>query len=134
VTTAGTIITGGDDKVVRIWSVQKKVENDSEEETWKVVKTFELSGHTNAIAALCEHPTENWFCSAGKDGACKIWDFSAGKLLLDIPCMVDGLAGVGSMQAGKPARIECRGCTFSADGSFLYTIQSARKGAPQLIK
>ncbi len=130
ITSGGSIVSGGDDGVVRIWAVDN---GETESEAWKVSKVFELKDHKGAVSALSEHPIENWICSAGKDGACKLWDLASGKLVSDIPCMVDGLAGVGSVN-GKPPKIECRGCVFSIDGQFLYTIQSPRKGGAYLIR
>ncbi|RYH12799.1 hypothetical protein EON65_37275 [archaeon] len=52
---------------------------------------FTLKHHQGPVAALCEHPFSNWICSAGKDGACKIWNLTNGQLLLDIPALVDGV-------------------------------------------
>ncbi len=133
ITSAGTIVTGGDDGVVRLWGIYREEANGEDDKSWKVTKAFELKDHKGAISALCEHPSENWVCSAGKEGSCKIWDFTTGMLVVDIPCMLDGLAGVGSTN-GKPPKIECRGCVFSLDGQFLFTIQSPRKGGAYLIR
>lgn len=128
VTSSGAIVSGGDDNKVRVWAVTNK----GEDEEWKFVKAHELSLHTAPISCIVEHPSKPWICCAGKDGRCVIWDYTDGSLVVDIPCMVDGIAGSGS--TGATVKMECRGCAFSSDGEFLYSIQSARKGSTYLIK
>ena len=126
------MVTGGDDTVVRVWVVQtdnddKKSENAP---SWKAAKLFELKDHIAPISALTEHPSEPWVCSSGKDGACKIWNIKYGTLLINIPYLVDGIPGFDP----NKMKMECRGCTFSLDGTSLFSIQSPRRGSTYLIK
>lgn len=123
------IFTGGEDHTCRLWKVSKgKDKND-----WTAAPDGDFVGHKAPVMALSLHPVAPWICSASKDGTCKIWDLDNKKLLLDIP-FVDGLSGVGSATSNTKVTIECRGCCFSPDGKYLYTIQSARRGATHLLK
>jgi WD40 repeat protein len=125
------MVTGGEDNTCRVWKVSTGKKPSDE---WNTTLEGEMAGHTKPIMALSLHPLAPWVCSASKDGTCKIWNTSTKTLLLSIP-YVDGLAGVGSANANKTAvQYECRGCCFSVDGKYLYTIQSARRGATHLIK
>jgi len=153
---SGLVVTGGDDGVCRIWSVDfsgngtessdaggaSSSSSSSSSSSWTATLEVELKKHTGPIMALSLHPSEPLLCSASKDGSCIMWNLKLGTVLVEIP-RIDGISGVGSVASpikdskGNPisANIECRGCCFSQDGTFLYSLQCGRRGSvSNLIK
>lgn len=119
---------------------------------WDVTHT----GKVNLPSAKAGAEATEDAVKAAKDGA------DVGRApLADVPCCVDGIAGGGSAAMTKAA-MQCRGCrsesnqlafdrilsptsltgslhffppfSFSADGDFMFSIQSGKKGATHLIK
>jgi len=125
VTKEGRIVTGGEDSVVRVWSMVGG--NDS---NCTINKLHECKGHSAPVMALGKHPREPWVCSASKDGTCKVWNTETQQLLLSI-APIDESSGVPSTASTK---LQCRGCCFSTDGSSLFTILCGRKGSTHLLK
>lgn len=131
ITPSSDVVTGGEDGVVRFWRLDKQQQHLPAGAAL-VSNTFCCSGHSAPIMALGSHPREAWVCSASKDGSCKIWDSKTGKLLADIVPISDGSGGSGAK--ASLTKMQCRGCCFSADGDYLYTIQCGRIGSTILIK
>jgi len=63
-----TIISGGEDAIIRLWSASGKV-------------VTELRGHTAEIRALAVSPDKSQLASASWDGSVRIWDLGEPKLL-----------------------------------------------------
>eukprot|EP01031_Cornospumella_fuschlensis_P038836 gene38836-47232_t len=124
VTKSGLLVAAGDRKVVHVWEISASDDSD----VWEGEALFTLKHHQGPVAALCEHPFSNWICSAGKDGACKIWNLTNGQLLLDIPPLVDGV-----LNPHAKLNWEAKGCAFNADGTCLYSMQCTRRGPTYLI-
>ena len=131
-----SVITAGDDKVCRLWKIKlpyvKGKESYDGTSPFKVILKQEYIGHTAPVMALSTHPDESLFCSASKDGTCKVWIVKGGLCAFDIQCS-SGFEGLGSLSTSLPA-VECRGCSFLSDGESLVTMQSPRKGSTILVK
>jgi len=129
---SGHIVTGGDDGVCRLWAV-----TINKSHIWQVKKLTELHGHTAPIMDISYHPKDALISTSSKDGFCKIWNVVSGKMVCDVPS-VPGLPGTGgtgkNKQAQSAVKMECRGCNFSSDGNYLFSIQSARRGSTHLIE
>lgn len=125
VTKDGRIVTGGEDGVVRVWSLVR-----GKDSTCTINKLHECKSHTAPVMALGKHPQEPWVCSASKDGTCKVWNIETQQLLLSI-APIDESSGVPSTASTK---LQCRGCYFSSDGNSLFTILCGRKGSTHLLK
>jgi WD40 repeat protein len=126
ITSFGIVVTAGDDCTVRTWVTSsaspslppapetatpgKKSKTDKNTTTvvpgWIATRVFELKDHSSPISALSEHPSEPWVCSAGKDGACKIWNIKMGTLLMNIPFLIEGIPNFDP----NKTKMECRGC------------------------
>lgn len=87
-----TVLTGGQDPVIRAWDVATGVE----------VRQF--IGHTSNLRTLAFSPDGRLIASASDDGAACIWDAASGALLHRLP------HGAG-----------VRGVAFTADGRRLLT-------------
>lgn len=59
----GTIATGGEDGVCRLWKLSH---ND---EKWTVLKECDLCTQKGSITSICIHPFKPWVCVASKDGS-----------------------------------------------------------------
>lgn len=104
-----TLVAGGDDKVVRVWSIKP----DVSAEEWSAIEPLELSGHTETItsvAAVEEQPRRAY--SASRDGTIRYWDldnqkqlgkFSHGASVLDVAVRSDGkrIVSVGENGTAK---------------------------------
>lgn len=110
ITSTGIVVTGGDDKIVRVWALKEKPTSDNSSASfpYQAIKMYEMKKHQASISALHEHPTKPWIVSCGKDGLAVIWDFETGKLLADIPPVVEGVLDAKTNPA--LAKLECRGC------------------------
>jgi WD40 repeat protein len=136
VTSTGCIVTGGDDTVVRVWALK---ESNSKQDTsssstvaYQALKLYEMKQHQSPVSALHEHPSKPWVVSSSKDGLVAIWDFETGKMLVDIPPVIEGVLSAKTNPA--VAKLECRGCCFSPNESnVLYTMQSPKRGATFVI-
>lgn len=119
---SGGIVTAGDNGNCKIWSC-----SIDEKDVCTIEKTLELKGHTGAIMSVCYHPVDSSLLLTGsKDGTCRVWDLSTGCAVGIVPSTT-GLTPSGTA-------VECRGCCFSEDGRFIFSIQSGRRGATFLIK
>ena len=59
------MVTGGDDKCVRVWNVQSAEE-----------KTLPLRGHAGGIQSICMAPGRDFVASASDDRTVRLWDLS----------------------------------------------------------
>mmetsp|Transcript_9078 Transcript_9078/g.15051 ORF Transcript_9078/g.15051 Transcript_9078/m.15051 type:complete len:494 (+) Transcript_9078:43-1524(+) len=75
VTRTGLVVTGGEDHICRVWRIDGDLSLGST--PWKVTLSAALLGHDGPVMALSFHPSEQWLCTAAKDGSCKIWDAEA---------------------------------------------------------
>ena len=60
-----TLVTGGDDKCVRVWDVHSAEEN-----------TLPLRGHADGIQSICMAPGGDLVASASDDRTVRLWDLS----------------------------------------------------------
>ena len=64
-----TIITGGDDHLIRLWSVASRK------------KVGELMAHDDSVDGIASAPDGELFVSASRDGTIKLWDAATNKLI-----------------------------------------------------
>lgn len=101
-----------------MWALKEKSNtnknNDSNEDAesfpYQAIKMYELKKHQATISALHEHTTKPWIVASGKDGLTTIWDFETGKLLVDIPAVLEGMVDTKTNVA--VTKVECRGCWY----------------------
>jgi WD40 repeat protein len=65
----GTLIAGGEDKIIRIWDLPFKT------------LRFKLKGHSDRIHSLAVSPDGSTLASVSRDKTIRIWDVSTGKIL-----------------------------------------------------
>lgn len=56
ITKTGLVITGGDDKIIRAWTIF----GDEKNKFKKAKLLHELKHHMGPITSLCEHPNKSW--------------------------------------------------------------------------
>jgi WD40 repeat protein len=85
------VASGGDDKMVKLWSLNDRKELDS------------MSGHTEKVYSVAFHPNGEILASASKDKTVKLWSVQTGEIL--------------STLQGHKDKVLC--VTFSRDGKLL---------------
>ena len=94
------VITGGEDKVVRVWPLPV-----ASATTFSPPK--QLAGATGGIVALASGP--DLLVAAGKDNKMRVWSLSGAKMLREIP-----LAGVLSLSLSPDGKLLASGGSDSA--------------------
>ncbi len=103
------LATGGEDKIVRIWTVENG-------QTLRLRREF--PGHTNGITTVAFSPNCDILASAGKDLTIRLWEVSSGQCLDVLP--------------GHEARINA--VRFSKDGEKLASASRDGKVKVWLVK
>jgi len=63
-------VTGGNDSLVRIWSLSKDM--DTDKVTTKMISS--LREHQNKITSICINSEDTEFVTSSHDGSCVVWD------------------------------------------------------------
>jgi WD40 repeat protein len=120
---SGHIISGGDDGICRVWSVDVP-SSDKRDDSWTIFKDEEWEDHSAPIVDMCNDAVSSFLCTASLDGTCNLYELDTGQnyvmqcndAMKIIPNNVDFLIN-------DKDKIQCKGCCFSEDGNNLYTIQ-----------
>eukprot|EP00276_Gloeochaete_wittrockiana_P008144 CAMPEP_0184649360 /NCGR_PEP_ID=MMETSP0308-20130426/6696_1 /TAXON_ID=38269 /ORGANISM="Gloeochaete witrockiana, Strain SAG 46.84" /LENGTH=333 /DNA_ID=CAMNT_0027082005 /DNA_START=1606 /DNA_END=2604 /DNA_ORIENTATION=+ len=104
-----TIATAGeDDHIVHVWDYPQ------------LKLRFSLAGHSSTVYEISFDPAGELVATASADKQCIIWKLSDASQVKALRC------------PRKPDVAMFRGCSFSADGLYLFTVQSS-KGAPSVL-
>lgn len=117
----GYIISGGNDGICRVWSVDVP-SSDKMDESWTIVKDEEWNDHSAPIVDMCNDPVSSFLCTASLDGTCNLYELDTGQNYV-INCNDAMKIIANNVDYLINSKIQCKGCCFSEDGNYLYTIQ-----------
>eukprot|EP00347_Sterkiella_histriomuscorum_P010848 403374692 len=114
------LATGGDDFVVRVFKLDTKDYKSSE-------KILELPGHYEPINAVDFSPDKKLLISSSTDKSCIIFNLEKRGQKVQKLTFNDGLTS-------ESKNMLMRGCFFSNDGKFIYTLATQTRSKSYLIK